>query len=251
MLAFARETKLSETTFVQSSPAAEADYVNRIWTMGSELPFAGHPSLGTAVAVAQLAGVDTASYVQATLSGRQPIQVERAGDCWRASMVQNPAEFLQELDAAEVMGVCGLNADDAHPELPCQVVTTGQAHLMAPVRDASVLERAKPPSFERFDELVRGAGCAVIYLAAVDVEGGSADARGFFSDPGVLTEDPATGSAAGPLGAYLYARCSMPAVNISQGVAMGRPSVLRVAVDGERIEVAGDCVIVATGTVTF
>jgi trans-2,3-dihydro-3-hydroxyanthranilate isomerase len=63
MLAFARETQLSETTFVQSPRADGADYVNRIWTTEGEIPFAGHPSLGTAVAVAHLDGRRTASYL--------------------------------------------------------------------------------------------------------------------------------------------------------------------------------------------
>lgn len=251
MLAFARETRLSETTYVQSPPDAGADYVNRIWTMGGELPFAGHPSLGTAVAVAAREGSDAVSYVQLTPSGRQPVQAERAGDIWRSSMVQNPPEHLAVVDATEVMAAVGLDAADAHPELPCQVMSTGQPHLMAPVRDASVLDRVAPASLERFDALVTGAGCVVVYLAAIDVAAGTAQARGFFSDPGALTEDPATGSAAGPLGAYLHARCGMAGVTVTQGVAMGRPSELRVAIDGEQVEVAGDCVIVATGTAIF
>src|SRR3990170_2358886 len=64
MFAFARETRLSETTFVQSPTVGGADYRNRIWTPGEEMPFAGHPSLGTAVAVARWSELDEASYVQ-------------------------------------------------------------------------------------------------------------------------------------------------------------------------------------------
>ena len=251
MLAFARETKLSETTYVQSPPDGDADYVNRIWTMGSELPFAGHPSLGTAVAVAALAGVGSASYVQVTPSGRQPIDVERAGDVWHASMLQNAPQHLAEVDAADVMAAVGLDAADAHPDLPCQVVSTGQPHMMAPVRDAAALERAWPRSFDALNGLVTREGCVVIYLCVVDPDSGVAEARGFFSDSGELTEDPATGSAAGPLGAYLDARCGVHELTIHQGVKMGRPSVLRVKADGDRVQVAGDCVIVATGTVVL
>jgi trans-2,3-dihydro-3-hydroxyanthranilate isomerase len=249
MLRFARETQLSETTYVQSPPDDRADYVNRIWTMGAELPFAGHPSLGTAVAVAALERVDEASYVQVTPSGRQPVEVERAGDLWRASMVQNPPRHLAEVDPAEAFAAVGLSAGDAHPELPCQVVSTGQPHLMMPVRDPDVLDRAAPPSFELLDRVMRSNGCVVAYLAAIDTDSGVAQARGFFADPGALTEDPATGSAAGPLGAYLNARCGMTGLTVHQGVAMGRPSVLRVRADGDCVEVAGDCVIIATGSV--
>ena len=70
MLAFARETRLSETTFVQRAQVAGADYRNRIWYMPGELPFAGHPSLGTAVAVAHRAGELRARYVQQTPAGQ-------------------------------------------------------------------------------------------------------------------------------------------------------------------------------------
>src|SRR4051812_50046745 len=71
MLAFARETKLSETSFVQTATEPGADYRNRIWTIVSELPFAGHPSLGTAVAVASARAETEAHYVQQTMAGLQ------------------------------------------------------------------------------------------------------------------------------------------------------------------------------------
>ena len=76
MLALAKETRLSETTFVQSARAEGADYRNRIWDPHEELPFAGHPSLGTAVAVARWRGLDRANFVQETVAGLQPIDVE-------------------------------------------------------------------------------------------------------------------------------------------------------------------------------
>src|SRR4051794_25278103 len=75
MLAFAKETGLSETTFVQSTATQDADYRNRIFTVESEIPFAGHPSLGTAVAVARWRGEKRANLVQETGAGLQPIEV--------------------------------------------------------------------------------------------------------------------------------------------------------------------------------
>ena len=114
MLAFARETRLSETTFVQSPDAAGADYRNRIFMTRGELPFAGHPSLGTAVAVARARGEREASYVQQTPAGLQPIDVELgAGDVARASMLQEPMTLGAVLDPADVLGVVGLRAEDA------------------------------------------------------------------------------------------------------------------------------------------
>src|SRR4051794_36713267 len=98
MAAFARETRLSETTFVQSATEDGADYRNRIWTASAEVPFAGHPSLGTAVAVAEARGKSEALYVQQTGAGMQPIEARRADGAWRASMLQNPATFGAEVD---------------------------------------------------------------------------------------------------------------------------------------------------------
>ena len=96
MLAFAKETRLVETTFVQTSEIA--DYRNRIWTPAEEIPFAGHPSLGTAVAVALERGEDEAEYRQQTQAGIQPVTVRRDGDRAYASILHDPARFGAEVD---------------------------------------------------------------------------------------------------------------------------------------------------------
>src|SRR5262245_13392504 len=109
MLAFARETGFSETTFVQEPAQAGADYRNRIWTQTAELPFAGHPSLGTAVAVARARGERAARYVQQTPAGLQPIEVQLAeGESARASMLQEKPTFGAQPPPAQVMGAVGL-----------------------------------------------------------------------------------------------------------------------------------------------
>ena len=143
MHAFARETRLSETSFVQSPTVDGADYRNRIWTVAAEAPFAGHPSLGVAAAVARARGDESATYTQQTHAGLQPIDVEIAGDgVYHASMLQEPAEYGPELDPSDVLGAVGLSEDDRDPELPCQAVSTGAYHVLAPVRDETVLVRA-------------------------------------------------------------------------------------------------------------
>jgi trans-2,3-dihydro-3-hydroxyanthranilate isomerase len=135
MLAFARETRLSETSFVQAATADGADYRNRIWMPTGEIPFAGHPSLGTAAAMARARGEATVIYTQQTGAGLQPIDVEVEDGTIRASMLQEPAVFGPELDASEVLRAAGLSDADAHAELPCQVLSTGLTHVVAPVRD--------------------------------------------------------------------------------------------------------------------
>lgn len=243
MLAFARETRLSETTFVQPATVAGADYRNRIFTVAGELPFAGHPSLGTAIAVAQRQGLRRARFTQQTGAGTQAIEVEREAQLARASMLQEPAWLGPEVARAQALAPAGLSAHDADPALSPQVVSTGLAHLIAPVAGADALARAQlhPGALAA---LLEPLGATVLYLAWCDPSDGLARTRGFFHDG----EDPATGSAAGPLCAYLSARRGQDSVEISQGVEMGRPSRLEAALEGDRVRVGGDVVVLVEGT---
>jgi trans-2,3-dihydro-3-hydroxyanthranilate isomerase len=248
MVSFARETRLSETTFVQTATVDGADYRNRICMMAGELDFAGHPSLGTAVAVAMARGERQASYVQQTRAGLQPIDVElREHGLARASMLQNAATFGPELDRADVAETVLLTSPDLHPDLPPQIVSTGLPQLIAPVASGALGRVAPEPVALR--RLLEATQATTVYLADCDVENGTARTRSFFLDPDGVTEDPATGSAAGPLLAYLAARRGMQELRVDQGIEMGRPSRIDCAVEGERVRVAGDCVVVASGTV--
>jgi len=249
MLALAQETRLSETTFVQSPSAEGADYRNRIWDPHEELPFAGHPSLGTAVAVARWRGLDEASFVQETGAGLQPIDIRNEQGVWRASMLQNEAEFGPELDRDAVMTAVGLRAGDAHPELPPQVVSTGMPHVMAPVAEHQALARALP-DYSTIFEISEPHGSIVIYLAWLDPDGETVRARSFTRTV-EMGEDPATGSAAGPLGAYLHQREGRGRLRIRQGEEMGRPSVLEVEMADGRPRVSGGVVPVIDGEVSL
>jgi trans-2,3-dihydro-3-hydroxyanthranilate isomerase len=249
MLGFARETNLSETTFAQTATEPGADYRNRIWMATGELDFAGHPSLGTAVALAHVRGEREASYVQQTRAGLQPIDVRLDGDVAYASMLQGPATFGEELDPGPVLGAAGLRLDAADPDLPCQVVSTGQPHLMAPVRSPELLAQLRIDA-GALDELLRPLGGTVLYLAARDGDR-RVHARSFFVQDGIVREDPATGSAAGPLMALLHARAGDDAVTIAQGVEMGRPSRIECRIDGELVRVGGNVVVLAQGEIAL
>lgn len=242
MHAFARETKLSETTFVQTSAAPGADYRNRIWTITEEVPFAGHPSLGTAVAVALERGDTEVTYVQETRAGRQPVRVARDGDRAHASVLQEPARFGAELDAAALMAAVGLTPADAHPALAPQLVSTGLPAAIVLLREADCLARV------RYDQPALAAAVpdgANVYLCAMD--GPEVRAR-MFTSLAAEGEDPATGSAAGPLLAVLHAHDGRERVVVTQGVEMGRPSRLECTLEGGRVRVGGDVVVLATGT---
>jgi trans-2,3-dihydro-3-hydroxyanthranilate isomerase len=247
MLRFARETRLSETTFVQAPDADGADYRNRIFMVAGELAFAGHPSLGTAVAVAHARGERRVTYVQQTPAGLQPIDVELDGRTARASMLQEPVVFGPELDRADVLGLLGLGATDAHPELVPQIVATGVPQVVVPVGDAAALDRASVARREPLAALLGEHGAVTLFLAHWDGASGHATARSWFAEPSAVTEDPATGSAAGPLMAYLHARTGAASVTIDQGVAMGRPSRMDCTIEGDRVRVGGEAVILAEG----
>jgi trans-2,3-dihydro-3-hydroxyanthranilate isomerase len=254
MLAVARELRLAETTFVQSADAEGADYRNRIFTVQQEIPFAGHPSLGTAVAVARWRGLDSASFVQETRAGLQPIEVSSNGRRWRAEMLQNEPEFGTTLDPEAAMHAVGLNFAEAHQDLSPQVVSTGLPTAIVPVSDAGSLARAIP-DFESIDALLRDAQPSAgetqtFYLVWVDEQAERARAR-MFSRAVIGGEDPATGSAAGPLGAYLSAQAGRERVVISQGEEMGRPSVLEVEMVEGRPRVGGGVIPIIDGEVSL
>lgn len=246
MLAFALETRLAETTFVQSPTVEGADYRNRIFSMAGELPFAGHPSLGTAVAVARARGArDQASYVQQTGAGLQRVEVSVNGGRFRASMLQEPARFGNELAAAPLLSALGLGAADGHSDLPPQVVATGLPHVMLPVASYEALTRVKPDPM-LVDALIEKHAAYGLYAIWPEPDRRTARARLFGRSAQVL-EDAATGSAAGPLCAYLHRRADYESLVITQGVEMGRPSRLSCEIAGDSVRVSGAVVVVVDG----
>jgi trans-2,3-dihydro-3-hydroxyanthranilate isomerase len=256
MLAVARETRLSETTFVQRAHVAGADYRNRIFTVERELPFAGHPSLGTAVAVARAehGGSDPDThdtprpirYVQQTDAGLQPIDV-RLVNAHRAhaSMLQEPAQLGAELPRSRVMQAIDLTPEHADRALPPQLVGSGLTQVIVPLRDLDALARARP-DWPAVEGLLAAHGATTLYAAVCDPVNAAARTRSFVS--AAVGEDPATGSAAGPLCAYLASRTGTATLTIEQGIEMGRPSRLEATMEGDRPRVGGDVVVVADGT---
>jgi trans-2,3-dihydro-3-hydroxyanthranilate isomerase len=248
MLAFARETRLSESTFVQSPTVAGADYRNRIFSMVGEMPFAGHPSLGAAVAVARLEGVrGEHRYIQQTGAGLQPIDVTITDESARASMLQEQPEFGPELDPEPLLRALGLDASAAAAGLPPQLVSTGLPHIILAVADPALLQGIAIDTAS-VDAILQDTGAWTIYCAACAPDGASARVRAFAQSSQAI-EDPATGSAAGPLCAYLHRRLGTDAVVVTQGVEMGRASRLEAEVTRDGIRVTGKVVVVIDGTV--
>ena len=145
-----------------------------------------------------------------------------------------------------MLAAIGLTPEHADPRLPPQVVAAGVAQLLVPLRDREALARARP-DYAAIAPLLAAHGAIALYAAVCDPDAGRARARSFVS--AAVGEDPATGSAAGPLCAYLAARAGCERVTIEQGIEMGRPSRLEAAMEGERPRVGGEVVAVIDGTV--
>ena len=145
------------------------------------------------------------------------MRVSRRGDWARASGPAGAGRHRAEVDPAAAMAAVGLRPDDAHPTLPPQRVSTGLPALIAPVADREALGRARPdvPAIAAL-----GIGVVNFYLCWIDASA-SGRARSFPSLE-VEGEDPATGSAAGPLLLYAYDRLGLEHLEVDQGVEIGR-----------------------------
>ncbi len=249
MQTLARRFNLAETSFIQPATDPGATYRHRIFTVSDELPFAGHPSIGTAVAWAHAHGAASAHYVQQTKSGLQELWVERDDRHAQAKLRQNPVEFGNEIDSAPILVALGLSADDTHPSLPAQVASTGLPTTIVPLAEAGALKRIAVdwPAFRAAMGDGSDATIAHNCYVVAEIAPGHWAARMFAADiPG--GEDAATGSAAGPFGAYLHTRLGLPAVSIDQGVEMGSPSRLEVDLT-HGIVLSGSVWLISTGEI--
>jgi trans-2,3-dihydro-3-hydroxyanthranilate isomerase len=235
----ARELNLSETVFVL--PAEQGgDARVRIFTPAVELPFAGHPIIGTAYVL----GGDRDVITLETGAGLVPIELTReSGKIKLARMSQPVPTWAEFPEAAELLVALGVR----YSLLPVEVYTNGPRHLYVMVDNVDVVADLRPD----FSAL------AALPQIGVSVFAGSGTrwkTRMFGPSLGVR-EDPATGSAAGPLAVHLARHGRIPfgtEIEISQGVEIHRPSTLYARVEGEgeridKVEVAGAAVVVAHG----
>lgn len=262
MQAIAREFNLSETTFVERRDAAveTAEGVRvRIFTTQEELPFAGHPTLGTA-SVLKLHAADTVRENTVTLAenvGPIPVRFAAVGGesgGLFGEMIQREPEFGPELGRAEVARLIGLSVDDLDSSCPPQVVSTGTAFAIVLLCSAEGLARLRVRQEEATDWLrVRRARWFYVLGPVEGKQSGVKEYRARMQFNG--GEDPATGSAAGCAISYLVkwkAVSSGERIHVRQGVEMGRPSDLFLSAKSESdkvsdVRVAGSTVLVAKG----
>jgi trans-2,3-dihydro-3-hydroxyanthranilate isomerase len=259
MQAVAAEFNLSETVFVVRAADAAARARLRIFTPRRELPFAGHPTIGAAVALAEHdpALPDRFHFEEGV--GSVPIERERAGGADRFWLMTPAISFYETMPRADAARLIGLTEHDLLPIEP-QFISGGSPLLCIGLRDREAVDRAAIDT--SLLELALGSvnSVATFVFAPNPSDGGAGRynvySRMFAPQTGIA-EDPATGGATGPLAAYMIERGLLPGDRdvefvSEQGVKMGRRSRLHVRVEhsgGERrIKVGGSAVIVARGT---
>ena len=281
MQQIAREMNLSETVFVLPSEKEEVSRRLRIFTPTSELPFAGHPVVGTWNCLAREGvvplpenGNGWVSIKQEVGIGILPVDIEfKDGEPARVVMTQGKFEIRGEIEdwheQAEIARALGLAREDLDETLPIQAVSTGNTMLLVPVRSLSDLGNCRP-NLALLDEICKrsgfseanATGCYAFTRETIEIGEARAHARFFIGQN--IGEDPATGSAAGPLGGYLvyHDAARVEAAEgvyrfvIEQGDFINRPSRIGLEVKGkpggvEEVRVGGTSVVVARGTLEF
>jgi trans-2,3-dihydro-3-hydroxyanthranilate isomerase len=244
MQAITRETNFSEATFVEATEPRDGGYDVRIFDPAEEIPFAGHPTLGTAAVLREFVCDGRPDELTLNLGvGEIPVWVEGEGESEQYWMRQVSPSFEAELDHALAARVLGLDVDDLDTEFPVQLVSTGLPTLVVPLDSLDAAERAAtvPEPYE--EELVDVYGnLNVLVFAAETVDDTDLHVR-VFADCAGVPEDPATGSSNGCLAAYLveheFFGSSDIDVQVEQGYEMGRPSRLhlRATKDGDDVDV--------------
>ncbi len=241
MQAIAREMNFSETAFVVDERRGEASV--RIFTTDRELPFAGHPTLGTAWVL----GRDRDSYVLDLAAGRVRVAFGAGGIVW----MEPPDVALGKIvDPGRVAALLGLAAADLDDRYPCRFATVGPWFLLAGVKTLEALRRiAVDPALYR--ELAGGGWLSLFVFSEQPYnEDATCSARMLTFHHGGLHEDPATGSANAAFAAHLRSLGASGRVVVEQGFEIGRPSRLYLEV-ADPIRVGGKVHPVLTGTLAY
>ena len=252
MQSIAGEFNLSETTFVLKPSSSKAERRVRIFTPALELPLAGHPVVGTWYLLASEKMVKASegwtTFQQELLAGVLPLEVlVENGRVAQVRMTQATPEYFEIVSDDRLLHALGLTFEDISNTLPAQFVSTGVKQLMLPLRSRESLARVQPSPAD-LARLLADRDSHLVYAFAED--DGAVYARGFFAAGTLAFEDPATGSAAGGLGAYLWKHRGLSTpFQVRQGIEMGRGATINVEVsaDGRIVKVGGSAVIVASG----
>lgn len=262
MQTVAREIGFSETTFILPAEQSGTDLRMRIFTPSTELPVAGHPTIGSTFALAEEGVIKKGAkrFVFGLGVGPTPVDLEWDGDRLRfAWMTQRVPEFGPKVsDTQAVATALGLKREDLVADLPVQQVSCGVPFLFVPIVSRSAVNRAVSEAgpIRRLNE----ATGLTVPVFLFTVEPGQPEATIYsrmFSPQFDIAEDPATGIASGPVGSYLVeygliAGDAAQKILSLQGHAMGRPSRIHIRIGGTSgkitsVQIGGESVLVARG----
>ncbi len=230
MQRIARETNFSETTFIVSDQPRDGGYDVRIFTPAAEIPFAGHPTLGTACVLRNETLGQRLDTVTLNLGvGQVPVSFTRDGDGRETVWMRAPKVQLGPPHTREpVAGIVGLSVDDLDSSLPVQDASIGITFTMIPVATLDAMQRAR---FNRvvYDRQADVRHAQFLFSSQTYCRDNQFNAR-MFAEPFGVPEDPATGSANACLGAYLVRHQHLAGdrldIRVEQGYEIGRPSLL-------------------------
>jgi trans-2,3-dihydro-3-hydroxyanthranilate isomerase len=257
MQTIAKEMNYSETTFVSTDKKRNEGYDVRIFTPQTELPFAGHPTLGTAYVIQKEIIKDAVREVKLNLKiGQIPVTLDseghRAGTLW---MKQNPPIFGNHYRADRVAEILGLDIDDMEESFPICEVSTGFFCFVVPLKTLAAVEKTSL-NLKKFYEFIDQTQAKTILVFTKETLHKKNDLHvRFFAHYLGIPEDPATGSANGCLAAYLvkfrYFGTEKIDVRVEQGYGLGRPSLLLLQSEAKagviNVRVGGRVFMVASG----
>lgn len=256
MLKIASELNNSETAFVFSPPDRSCDVEVRFFTPTNEVPICGHATIAAHYVRAVETGMDNARVFQKTGAGILPVDIVRQGNDYQVVMTQGRIEFgdiLKDQTLDDILTALNLRREDLLEDYPVEIVSTGHSKVMIGIKSRETLNRIQP-DLGRLAGISGSIRCNGYYIFTVEPGSGILIHGRMFAPAIGIPEDPVTGNANGPLGAYLahYKKAEVAgpqfAFQAMQGEAIHRPGIVRVQVDMEKgepvqVRISGDAVV--------
>jgi len=265
MRQIAKELNLSETTFILPPSESNFDFRLRIFTPAAELPMAGHPTVGSAYMLARLGALGRVENAKTIVFEENvgPIAVtihaDERGDPVEVWMHQPIPQFLNIIeDRSKIAEILSLSAADLYRDAPVQVLSSGEPFMFVLVNSLDTIQRIRL-RFDKWAEALAGTNAENIFVTSTETVYDSSTVHSRMFAPALgIHEDPATGAASGPLGAYLlrYDLVQAGEMVSEQGFEIGRPSFIRIRARQtestfSEVSVGGKCAYVGYGTLVI
>lgn len=258
MQAIARELNNSETAFLLSPTSSDHDVWIRYFTPTREVPICGHATIAAHFVYAIENNIFSTIRVQRTRVGNLPVETVRGDGSYEIIMTQGEIEFFEPFAdrmSQRIVNAVGLTPDDLRDDCPIQIVSTGHSKVMVSIKDVTMLDNLTP-DFTRLAQISEEIGCNGYFIVAINPPGSPTLTTGRMFAPAIgINEDPVTGNANGPLGAYLVKHGLVEHDGDcldyygAQGAHINRPGQVHVMVDiddNQPVKVRiGGCAVIA------